>query len=111
MVGDIDNLSTGFTHLLTNAQEACQSEDGRVLVSVKLDNGRVMCSIEDNGVGMDRSFIENELFKPFHSTKGRTGMGIGAYQSRQIFESLGADLTVTSAVGEGTCFQVFLRPA
>lgn len=108
VVGDVDNLTTGFTHLLTNAQEACNTEDGRVVVSARVDGNRVHCAIEDNGIGMSQEFMDNELFRPFHSTKGRTGMGIGAYQSREIFERLGADFSVESVVGEGTCFRISL---
>ncbi|MEM7365519.1 MAG: XrtA/PEP-CTERM system histidine kinase PrsK [Pseudomonadota bacterium] len=109
VVGDLENLSTGFTHLFTNAQEACQKEGDRVDVRVEVQGPRALCVIEDSGVGMDQDFIESELFRPFRSTKGRTGMGIGAYQSRQIFTGFGADIQVRSTKGKGSCFTVSLQ--
>ena len=39
--------------------------------------------IEDNGCGMSKDFIQERLFKPFQTTKGNAGMGIGVYESRE----------------------------
>jgi signal transduction histidine kinase len=65
-------------------------------------------TITDNGSGMSQEFIETELFTPFRSTKGVTGMGIGAYQVREYVRSLGGDVHVRSCVGEGSCFTLKL---
>ena len=51
----------------------------------------------------------NILFKPFETTKGLTGMGIGAYESREYVRALGGDLTVSSQSGIGSLF-VFKIP-
>jgi signal transduction histidine kinase len=48
------------------------------------------------------------LFKPFDSTKGLTGMGIGAFESREFIRSLGGDIRVTSTPGEGALFRIVL---
>jgi signal transduction histidine kinase len=48
------------------------------------------------------------LFKPFDTTKGYSGMGIGAYQAREIIRALGGDIVVRSAVGEGTTVLISL---
>jgi signal transduction histidine kinase len=47
------------------------------------------------------------LFKPFDTTKGSKGMGIGAYQVREYVQSLGGRVDVVSEIGKGT--QVTLR--
>ncbi|MBT7334800.1 MAG: hypothetical protein HN856_10535, partial [Gammaproteobacteria bacterium] len=60
---------------------------------------------------MDAAFIQNELFVPFRSTKGITGMGIGAYQARDLIRSAGGDLQVTSTIGVGTTFIIRLPMA
>ena len=49
-----------------------------------------------------------QLFKPFESTKGLTGMGIGAYQAREYVRQLGGNIDVTSEPGMGSCFSVLL---
>ncbi len=45
--------------------------------------------MEDTGAGMEADFIRNRLFRPFDSTKGAKGMGIGAYQVREYIRLLG----------------------
>jgi signal transduction histidine kinase len=62
---------------------------------------------------MTDEFINQRLFKPFDTTKGSQGMGIGAYQVRQYINSIGGRITVESTVGEGSRFTVWLplRPA
>ena len=58
--------------------------------------------------GMAVEFVENQLFQPFESTKGITGMGIGAYQTREYVRSIGGDVQVSSVPGAGTQFMLRL---
>ena len=55
---------------------------------------------------MDKEFIEQRLFKPFDTTKGNAGMGIGAYDAKHYMESVEGYLTVRSEVGKGSCFML-----
>jgi signal transduction histidine kinase len=55
---------------------------------------------------MTEEFISDQLFKPFESTKGLTGMGIGAYQAREYIRKIGGSIDVTSEPGIGSCFSV-----
>ena len=56
-----------------------------------------------NGYG---NFIKTKLFKPFKTTKGASGMGIGVYEAREIVLSLGGGIDVHSEYGKGTSFIV-----
>ena len=47
-------------------------------------------------------FIRDRLFKPFYTTKGSAGMGIGAYEAQQFLKSNHGGLDVTSQPGKGT---------
>ena len=105
---DPDTLVMAFTHLISNAQDACDSKDGKVDIFLSRESDRIQCRVIDNGIGMDDDFIENRLFKPFDSTKSTKGMGIGAYQYRQILSNIGGQISVESKVGEGSCFTVSL---
>jgi signal transduction histidine kinase len=64
--------------------------------------------IEDNGQGMTPEFINDGLFKPFESTKGVSGMGVGVYQSREYLRSIEGDIEVISEPGVGTRFKLVL---
>jgi signal transduction histidine kinase len=64
--------------------------------------------VEDSGTGMDEEFVRHRLFKPFDSTKGLTGMGIGAFESRDFIHSLGGNIHVQSSPGCGSLFRVYI---
>ena len=104
---DKDQLFSIFSHLIENAQDAT-SESGSIAVTQQLNGHIVAVSIEDTGVGMADSFIQDQLFKPFRTTKGEKGMGIGAFESREIVKVLGGDITVESEINTGTKFTVSL---
>jgi signal transduction histidine kinase len=57
-------------------------------------------------MGMDAQFVRDRLFRPFDSTKGLTGMGIGAYECREFVRSIGGHIVVESEVGKGTEFKI-----
>jgi signal transduction histidine kinase len=56
---------------------------------------------------MDDEFVRNELFRPFRSTKSG-GLGIGAYQTRELLRNSGGDLDVISQKGVGTIMRMTL---
>ncbi|MCP4465217.1 MAG: PEP-CTERM system histidine kinase PrsK, partial [Halieaceae bacterium] len=104
---DRDRLHSVFEHLIQNAQEATD-DSGYVTVRVKGTEASALVEIEDNGAGMDEQFLRQRLFRPFDSTKGLTGMGIGVFESRDFVRSLGGDIEVQSKPGEGSLFKVNL---
>ena len=57
---------------------------------------------------MDAEFVRERLFRPFDSTKGSKGMGIGAYQVREYARGAGRQTSEvqSSCPGEGTQFSV-----
>jgi len=104
---DRDRCGAIIGHLIRNAQDATP-EDGRVIVRLFRRADRAIIEVQDTGTGMDESFIRERLFRPFDSTKGKAGMGIGVYEARDYVHRVGGDLEVISRVGEGTTFRVRL---
>jgi signal transduction histidine kinase len=98
---DRERFTTVVAHLIRNAQEAT-SADGSVIVRLNSDQDAAIIRIEDDGCGMPADFIRNRLFRPFDSTKGSKGMGIGAYQARTFVVDSGGSLEVESEPGSGT---------
>ena len=90
-----------ITHLLRNAQDATPP-GGNIDVVLEANDNRLLIMIEDTGCGMSAQFVRDRLFRPFDSTKGVQGMGIGAYQAREFARKLGGELKVFSEVGKGT---------
>jgi putative PEP-CTERM system histidine kinase len=105
---DRETLVTAIEHVVRNAQDATR-ENGSVRIAVEDDARSVRLTVADDGAGMDADFLQHQLFRPFHSTKGSKGMGIGAYQAREFAQSVGGDVEVESRPGEGTRFS-FIFP-
>ena len=57
---------------------------------------------------MDEGFIRNRLFKPFDTTKGNAGMGIGMYESREFIRQLDGDISVQSKSGKGSILTLYI---
>jgi putative PEP-CTERM system histidine kinase len=104
---DAEQFTMVLTHLIRNAQDAT-SPDGKITVTVSEGEGCVVITIADTGSGMTPEFIRDRLFRPFDSTKGVQGMGIGAYQAREFTRKYGGELQVHSVVSEGTTISVTL---
>lgn len=100
-------LSAVLEHILRNAQDATGA-DGEIAVTVATGDGRVRIEVADTGCGMSPDFVRERLFRPFDSTKGSRGMGIGAYQVREYVRSLGGEVEVQSSPGSGTRFRINL---
>ena len=56
---------------------------------------------------MSAAFVAGELFKPFRSTKA-DGLGMGAYQCRELARELGGELDALSTPGAGTTMRLSL---
>ncbi len=105
MLIEEDTLSSVLNHLIQNAQEATQ-DNGWVKVRVSQLESDLHIAVLDNGSGMSADFIKQRLFKPFDTTKGNAGMGIGVYEAKQFVEALGGSMQVTSFEGEGSIFHL-----
>ncbi len=90
-----------LAHLIENAQQATP-ESGDIIITLSTTEKMHIIGIKDNGHGMDDDFIRNRLFKPFDTTKGNAGMGIGMYESREFIRQLGGDINVQSNSGKGS---------
>jgi signal transduction histidine kinase len=104
---DPERLGAVIDHVIRNAQEATPA-GGIVTLRLTAAEGQAHLHVIDQGVGMDADFVSHRLFRPFDSTKGSKGMGIGAYQTREYARWLGGDVEVHSAPGVGTDFRIRL---
>jgi signal transduction histidine kinase len=104
---DAERFVSILAHLLRNAQDATDN-DGKVTVAISRDGGSARILITDDGCGMEDEFIRSRLFRPFDSTKGSQGMGIGAYQARTFIVAAGGSMIVRSAPEQGTTIDIRL---
>ncbi len=100
---DQERLIAVLEHLIQNAQEAT-GPNGQIEARVRTEGGMAVVAIRDDGCGMNEQFIHERLFRPFTTTKGNAGMGIGVYESREFARGAGGELAVESSPGKGTTF-------
>ena len=104
---EADKMTAVLSHLVQNAQEAT-NDSGYVKLQLDQTEEQAIINIIDNGHGMDKKFISERLFKPFDTTKGNAGMGIGVYEARDYVLKLSGQIDVNSQPGEGTTFTIKL---
>lgn len=97
-------------HVVRNAQDASSASD-RIVVTARESGADIVIEVSDTGCGMDASFVRDRLFRPFDSTRGSYGMGIGAFQAREFALGAGGSVEVKSVPGAGTEFRILLPRA
>ncbi|PZQ21035.1 MAG: PEP-CTERM system histidine kinase PrsK [Sphingopyxis macrogoltabida] len=107
--GDPAAIHQVIRHLVANAIDA-SPPDMPVQVVAVTEQGRVRIDVIDQGGGMTRRFIREDLFKPFVSTKDG-GFGLGAFEALQIAQAMGGAIDVVSEPGEGSRFTLWLPHA
>ena len=100
-----DRFAAIIGHLVRNAQDATP-DDGRIIMRLFKHEDWAVIEVQDTGSGMDAEFIRDRLFRPFETTKGKAGMGIGVYETREFVRAMGGDIEAISRVGEGTTFRL-----
>ena len=107
---DPGQLEQVIANLVVNARDAMPDGGTILLETNRLDEAgappRVRLAVSDSGVGIDES-TRARLFEPFFTTKDTgKGTGLGLAVVHGIVVQSGGEITVTSAPGRGTTFEV-----
>lgn len=104
-----------FTNLISNAMEAVGTK-GRIRIRMRAAEARelqgvgVVVEIADSGPGIPPE-VAGRLFRPFFTTKGANGTGLGLWVSLGIVQKHGGWIRAgnsTDPATPGASFQVFL---
>lgn len=117
LIGDGLRLSQVFVNILTNAMKFTP-EGGHITMEIEEmgeagpDTVRLQFTFSDDGIGMDKEFLEN-LFTPFVRAKDSSvnkieGSGLGMAITKRIVDMMGGVIRVESVKGEGTVFVIRL---
>ena len=125
VVGDATQLHQIVLNLCVNARDAMPA-GGRLSLSasnLELDESyasmlpgatpgpNVLLEVNDKGSGIPPEILER-IFDPFFTTKGiGKGTGLGLSTVLGIVKSHGGHINVTSEIGAGTTFQIYLPAA
>ena len=99
---DPEGILQAIFNVLLNAIAACPEKSGRVSIKTSFDEGmeEVSLIVSDNGPGIPRDQIKR-VFRPFYSSKGQAGTGLGLAATKKIIDELQGHISVRSAPGKG----------
>lgn len=101
IAGNPSELREIFVNLLLNAIEALP-RGGRITLNTWMENGCVLVSVKDDGIGM-KDEVKSKIFEPFFTLKGDKGTGLGLTIVNGIVSKHQGSITVDSEPGKGTC--------
>lgn len=109
---DREGIHRALLNVVSNALDAVEErKTPQVVITSSLEAGKdsagdwVRILVADNGVGILPDQM-GDIFKPFQSTKGERGTGLGLAVSRKILREHGGDIHVQSVVGKGSKFML-----
>jgi signal transduction histidine kinase len=116
-MGDMFAACGCLENLITNAIKYGGAER-RIYLSAALETlpegePRVAISVEDHGMGIASPELKH-IFEPFYRAPDATaaqihGTGLGLSLAKHLAEAMGGRLTVTSKLGEGSIFTLYLQ--
>lgn len=104
--GDKERLTQVITNLVSNAIKYSPDAES-VSISSKVENGSVILSVYDKGIGIakkDHQRIFARFFRVDNAKEQFQGLGLGLYICAQIIEHHGGEIGVLSEEGRGSTF-------
>jgi signal transduction histidine kinase len=109
IMGSGEHLERLVGNLVSNAIRYT-SENGSVTVKLGMENGDVVLTVADSGIGIPEKELPRVFDEFFRGSNARTatdsGTGLGLSIARFIAEKHGGAIKVNSVEGEGTIFTV-----
>jgi polar amino acid transport system substrate-binding protein len=123
IMGNQTQMHQIFMNLFTNASHAMEANEGLLEVSLEdtqVDNGMILkypdlkfgnyikITVSDTGTGIPKDIMDS-IFEPYFTTKYEgEGTGMGLAMVHGIVESYGGKIFVSSELGKGTVFTIYL---
>jgi signal transduction histidine kinase len=113
--GDPVQLEQVLLNLLINARHAMLGKGGSLTIKAQREGIDIKVQVIDTGPGIPEKLL-SKIFTPFFTTKGTTrkgetkGTGLGLAICKEIVEHHKGRIEVSSDVGRGTTFTVYLPP-
>ena len=111
--GDKDKVKQIVSNLLSNAIK--YTDNGKIEVSVSSSVKKDKCDIEivvkDTGKGISEENIDLifNKFGKLEKNSDTLGLGLGLFITKNLVNILGGNISVTSELGKGSEFKVFLH--
>ncbi len=102
-----DAIGTKPGSIQLNVRTLKGSEASNIAIGELASQAQYIClSMWDTGDGMDPETASN-IFRPYFTTKGREGTGLGLATSAMQVQSVGGAIGLQTEVGKGTTLEVY----
>ena len=100
-------LNQVFMNLLINAGQSI-ADKGKISIRTYQKDNDLVIEIKDTGIGISPENLPH-IFTPFFTSKAvGQGTGLGLSISHSIVEQHGGKILITSKLGQGSCFSVYI---
>jgi len=109
-VSDLMRIKIILSNLISNAIKYSDpnKQDKNVLIKILVDKDFAEVTIKDNGIGIERDYLE-QIFKPFfRATELSKGSGIGLTIVKEALNKIHGTIDVQSTFKRGTTFTIYL---
>lgn len=111
---DSKMVQSVFRNLVANAIKFTPSNGTILMQSETSNDGKIVFSISDNGIGIEKVMLENLFDLGFNSrrlgTNGETSTGLGLMICKEFVEKHGGKIWIKSKVNQGSTFSFCLEP-
>ncbi|HOJ10458.1 MAG TPA: ATP-binding protein [Clostridiales bacterium] len=93
-------------HLMDIVQNSIKAQASKIdiILTADAENDKFIIEIEDNGIGMDESLL-NQVKNPFATTRTTRKVGLGIPLLEASSARAGGKLEIKSEKGKGTCIK------
>ncbi len=108
VMGERTQLIQLFSNLLANSLKYCQNLPPTVHITASPGANFWTVHVQDNGIGIEEKHFAKifDVFKRLHTQQEYAGTGIGLALCKRVAEHHGGSISVTSAPGAGSTFDV-----
>jgi two-component system sensor histidine kinase/response regulator len=105
---DKTSIQIILNNLLSNAfkYQKRNGEHKFVELNISAANGQACITVEDNGIGIHESHMNDIFTMFFRATLEEVGSGFGLYNVKDALRKLNGEITVDSKEGKGSIFKV-----
>jgi len=109
--GEKEDLTRLIINLLKNAVDY-NKQGGKIIISLKKKNNKIILSIEDTGIGIKKEDMD-QIFERFYKadnsrTQNSSSTGLGLSIVKEIIDEHHGQIEVNSQIDKGTIFTVTL---
>jgi signal transduction histidine kinase len=108
LLSDKYRISFIVNNLVSNAIKYFDSgkEHPYLKITIRIKSESAYLEFKDNGIGIDKVYLERVFDMFFRATQNNDGAGLGLYIVKEAVDKLKGEINIESEIGKGTTFKI-----